>query len=354
MNEPTGTPVKPPVKPPSKKTLLIIGTGGTIAGAAHDATQTLGYRAGAVPVSRLVETVPGIAGMAAIRTVQPFSIGSQHMTSDHWLALAKLVREASQDTGVDGIVITHGTDTLEETAFFLDLIMPPGKPVVMTGAMRPATAVSADGPANLLAACLFATDADAPGRGVLVAFNDCAWRADSVGKVHTLRVDAFAARDASAAGLLVSGVVRWRDAPPANDHGAQSRPFGTLALPAALPRVGLVWQHVDGDEAVIDWHLAHGARGIVIAGTGNGMMPDAMRAALAGASRRGCMIVRASRVANGPVIRNAEAEPADRDDALGFIASGSVAPLKARLLLQCCLASGMTADEIQRQFDAYR
>ena len=124
------------------KNLLLIGTGGTIAGAAPTATQTTGYRAGAVPVTQLVDDLPGLAAIARLRASQPFSIGSQHMTSANWLELAQLVRDAQRNPAVDGIVIAHGTDTMEETAFFLDLATPRGKPVVMTGAMRPATAVS--------------------------------------------------------------------------------------------------------------------------------------------------------------------------------------------------------------------
>lgn len=338
------------------KTLLLIGTGGTIAGAATTATQTLGYKAGALSVTRLVDDMPALAEIASIRTIQPFSIGSQHMTSTHWLMLGRQVRDAMQDRGIDGVVIAHGTDTMEETAFFLDLVTAPGKPVVLTGAMRPATAVSADGPGNLLAACRFAIDRDAAGRGVLVAFNDCAWNADGVGKIHTLRTDAFAARDAAAAGSLVSEVVHWHErAPVAEDEEtALTHPLAASDLPATLPRVALLWQHVDCDAGVVDWHLSRNARGIVIAGSGNGMMPDAMRAALAAAARQGCVIVRASRVAHGPVIRNAEAEPADRDDRLGFVASGSLGPLKARVLLQCCLVAGMDVDQIQQCFDAFR
>jgi L-asparaginase len=334
------------------KTLLLIGTGGTIAGAAPTASQTIGYRAGVLSVAQLVDAVPGLADLAAIRMLQPFAIGSQHMRSAYWLELAKLVRNAQADDEVAGIVITHGTDTMEETAFFLDLVVARGKPVVMTGAMRPATAVGADGPANLLAACRFALDTGAAGRGVLVAFNDRLFAAANVGKVHTTQVDAFAARDAAAVGMLVSETVFWRE--PAADGSAWPQTFTTRALPDALPAVALVWQHVDCDESIVDWHVARGVRGIVVAGTGNGMLPDPMRAALAQASRRGCLVVRASRVASGPVVRNAEAEPADQDDALGFIASGFVAPLKARLLLQCCLVAGLTADEVQRRFDAFR
>ena len=330
----------------SKQSLLIIGTGGTIAGAAAMATQTLGYRAGAVPVEQLVAAVPGLADLAAIRTVQPFSIGSQHFTSGHWLTIAGLIRDARADAGIDAIVITHGTDTMEETAFFLDLVTPRGKAVVMTGAMRPATAVSADGPANLLGACRFAIDAQAGGRGVLVAFNDCAFSAATVCKVHTLRPDAFAARDAAPVGYLASDAVCWLE--PATI--ARAPELARVALPAVLPRVALILQHVDGDEAVVDWHVARGAAGIVVAASGNGMLADPMRAALAQASRRGCIVVRATRVSGGPVVRNAEAEPAHRDDALGFIASGFVAPLKARVLLQCCLAAGFDAAAIQKVF----
>ena len=331
------------------KNLLLIGTGGTIAGAAPTATQTTGYRAGAVPVTQLVDDLPGLAAIARLRASQPFSIGSQHMTSANWLELAQLVRDAQRNPAVDGIVITHGTDTMEETAFFLDLATPRGKPVVMTGAMRPATAVSADGPANLLAACRFATDVGAAGRGVLVAFNDRAITAASASKAHTLRTDAFTAREDAAVGELVAEAVHWRRPPP----DAAAQPFAAARLPDPLPRVALILQHVDCDEAVVDWHMGRGAKGIVIAGSGNGMLPDPMRAALARASGSGCIVVRASRVAAGPVVRNAEAEPGDRDDALGFVASGFVAPLKARILLQCCLVAAMPAAEVQAQFDRY-
>ena len=329
-----------------KKSLLIIGTGGTIAGAATAAVQTLGYRSGAVPVEHLVAAVPGLADMAAIRIVQPFSIGSEHITSAHWLTLAGLVRDARADAELDAIVITHGTDTLEESAFFLDLVTPRGKPVVMTGAMRPATAVSADGPANLLAACRFAVDAQAGGRGVLVAFNDCAFSAATVRKVHTLRLDSFAAHDAAPVGYLASEVVCWQEPAAA----ARAPELAGIALPAVLPRVALILEHVDADESIVGWHVARGAAGIVIAGFGNGMLAEPMRAALAQASSSGCIVVRASRVTSGPVVRNAEAEPAYRDDALGFIASGLVPPLKARVLQQCCLLAGLDAAAIQAIF----
>jgi len=155
------------------KTLLIVGTGGTIAGAAADPGQTVGYTYGAVSVQNLVDAVPGLTALARIRSTQPYSIGSEHLGSRHWLTLIRLVRGALADPALDGIVITHGTDTLEETAFVLDLTTPRTRPVVITGAMRPSTAIGADGPANLAAACRFAlaatdpSDPLAPGPGVL-------------------------------------------------------------------------------------------------------------------------------------------------------------------------------------------
>ncbi|MGE0800699.1 MAG: asparaginase [Lautropia sp.] len=364
-----------------KKNLLIVATGGTIAGAAASATQTVGYRAGALPVTALVDAVPGLADLAALATEQPFAIGSEDLCSSHWLTLAGRLRAALADPAIDAIVITHGTDTLEETAFFLDLVLTPAKPVVLTGAMRPATALGADGPANLAAATRFALAAAGNGaaagrpRGVLVAFNDCAWSAATVRKVRTTRIDAFDGGDSAPVAALLSETVVWRDGAGddsrddgSNDSdssngsdgarddrpGARSGRFAALPLTDPLPAVALIWQHVDCDQAIVDWHLGRGVAGLVLAGTGNGTMPATMRAALARASRAGCRVVRASRVAAGPVIRNAEADPADRDDALGFIAAGWLGPLKARLLLQCALAAGLAPAAIQRAFDDYR
>ena len=336
------------------KTLLIIGTGGTIAGAAADPGQTVGYTYGAVSVQNLVDAVPGLTALARIRSTQPYSIGSEHLGSRHWLTLIRLVRGALADPALDGIVITHGTDTLEETAFVLDLTTPRTRPVVITGAMRPSTAIGADGPANLAAACRFAlaatdpSDPLAPGPGVLVAVNDTAFGAVHLAKRHTTRVDAFAARDDASVGIVLSGSVCWRG------RLGPSGPFAATPLPDAMPKVALIWQHVDCDESIVGWLLGRDVKGIILAGTGNGTMPSAMRSALARASASGCRIVRASRVADGPVLRNAEADPADRDDALGSIAAGWLAPLKARLLLQWCLVAGLDPAAIQQRFDRYR
>ncbi|MGE0311771.1 MAG: asparaginase [Lautropia sp.] len=343
--------------------VLLIGTGGTIAGAAPSSSQTLGYTPGAIGVDALRRSIGAIAdGETAridLRTSQPFSIGSQHMTSAHWLALAREVDGASREH--DAIVIAHGTDTMEETAFFLDLVCPRETPIVLTGAMRPATAISADGPSNLGFACLIGAEQAARGRGPLVAFCDSAWLGWHARKVHTLALDAFDGTGHDAQALRVSDAVAWRvDAEAARREAAARPAFDRQRIEhhgAPLPRVGLIAQHVDADPAIVDWHLSEGARGLVFAGTGQGTMPDAMRAALARASRAGCLVVRSTRVAGGPVIPDTEPVEADRDDALGFVASHWLPAIKARILLQCCLAIGLgKADlpEVRRRFDAYR
>ncbi len=346
-----------------KKKIMLIGTGGTIAGAAPSSSQTLGYTPGVLGIDALRDALGAIAcGEHArfdLRTSQPFSIGSQHMTSTHWLTLAREVDDAS--TKHDAIVVAHGTDTMEETGFFLDLVCPRDTPIVLTGAMRPATAISADGPANLAFACALGADAAARGRGTMIAFADEAWLACHARKVHTLGLSAFDGSGHDAQAVRVSDTVAWRIDADAARRDAAARPtFDRARIEqqgALLPRVGLIVQHVDADPAVVDWHLSEGARGLVFAGTGQGTMPDAMRAALARASRAGCLVVRSTRVAGGPVIPDTEPLEADRDETLGFVASRWLPAIKSRILLQCCLAIGLgkgDLPEIQRRFDAYR
>lgn len=346
-----------------KKRILMIGTGGTIAGAAPSSNQTLGYTAGALGIDTLLESMGPIANGGqsrfSLHAVQPFSIGSQHMSSAHWLKLARIVVDGTD--GNDALVIAHGTDTMEETAFFLDLVAGRETPIVLTGAMRPATAISADGPANLGFACLLGAEDEARGRGPLVAFGHEAWLACHARKVHTMDLAAFDGSGHDAQARLVSDTIHWRVESQAARSDAAVRPVFEFSRierhGSSLPRVGLITQHVDADPAIVDWHLAEGARGLVFIGTGQGTMPDAMRAALARASRAGCLVVRSTRIAGGPVVPDSEPLESDRDDALGLIASQWLAALKCRILLQCCLAIGLgKADlpEIRRFFGAYR
>lgn len=349
--------------PPS---LLIIGTGGTIAGVAPSAGSTAGYQAGALPIGQILDSVPGLSALVPegrLATEQVFSIPSEQMSGAHWLQLAGRLRAwLSGDEAPDAIVITHGTDTLEETAFFLSLVLPATRPVLLTGAMRPASALSADGPGNLYDACRFALAARQAGiGGVFVSFSGRVLRADAVYKQHANRTDAFAQRFGQPVAWLEADRPCWQPALAAS--GLQGQ-FATLALThtaasaegdaasMTLPPVGIVPQHVDADPAMVAWLRSRGCQGLVLAGTGVGTMPVPMRAALAQARQAGCLVVRASRVPEGYVGRNTEARPEDGDDALDFIAAGWLDARKARILLQLCLAAKMgNAREIQALFE---
>jgi L-asparaginase len=329
--------------------LLLVATGGTIAGAAPSASRTQGYVPGALPVSALVDAVPALAALAQVQAEQPFSIGSQHMTGAHWLQLAARLRQAQADPSLAGIVIAHGTDTLEETALFLDLVCPRRLPIVLTGAMRPATALGADGPMNLYAAAAVAADPGAAGAGALVLMNDQVFAPDRAAKVHTVRTDAFVARDGGPLALVLDGRPAWRL--PAAEAGARrpSLADALATLPAALPRVDLIAQHVDMDVGVVDWLRSRGARGLVLAGTGHGTMSRPMQDALARAAADGCLVVRASRVAGGPVTRDGGVD----DSAHGFVAAGFLSPHKARLVASLALAAGWDRQQTQALFERF-
>lgn len=335
------------------KKLLILGTGGTIAGVGALPGSPVGYRAGALPIDQLLDTVPGLAALGELRAEQVFSIPSEQMDGAHWLRLAGRLRQAlATPAAADAIVITHGTDTMEETAFFLSLVLPARLPVILTGAMRPSTALDADGPGNLYKACRFAlAGAEHSIGGTFVAFGDEVFNADAVVKRHANAMLAFGTRHGQPVAWMENDRPMWRRP----DDGLQAA-LSLLPLPDdgpdALPPVALLQHHVDCDPAMVDWLVGRGCRGIVLAGTGIGTMPVPMRTALAEARRRGCLVVRASRVPQGHVGRNTEADPADSDEALDFITAGWLDPLKARILLQLCLLAGNTDSRaIQALFD---
>jgi L-asparaginase len=323
--------------------LLLLATGGTIAGAAASAVQTQGYQPGAVPVERLVAAVPELAQVARIQAEQVYSIGSQHMSSSNWLGLATRIRDAMADPDIDGIVITHGTDTIEETALFLDLVCPRLKPIVLTGAMRPATAVGADGPMNLFAAARVAADPLARGAGAVVVMNDQVVAPHQACKAHTVRTDAFIAREGAPLALMLDARPVWRV-----DAGQAAALRPSLArqltpLPSQLPRVDLLAQQVDIDTGLVGWLLDRGSRGIVVAGTGHGSLSKPLHEALHQAVAAGCVVARASRVAGGPVQRNGQIN----DDENGFVATGFLPPHKARLVIALGLAAGLDRAAIQ-------
>ncbi len=325
--------------------ITILATGGTIAGAAATGTQS-GYSSGAVGIDTMIAAVPGIEKLATIKGEQISSVGSQDMSFDVLLKVAKRCNELLASPDVDGIVITHGTDTLEESAFFLNLVVKSDKPVVMVGSMRPSTAVSADGPLNLYNAVGVARDPAARGRGVLVLMNDWIHGAHSLTKTSTTAVQTFMSPLRGLVGTAAYGNNDFYNNPPwKHTTGSEFDVTGVTAL----PRVDIVYAYVDMPPDAIDAAVANGAKGIVIAGVGNGNVNKASVDAAARAVQKGVIVVRSSRVATGSVGRNIELD----DDKLGFIASDELNPQKARILLAVALLKARDPAAIQKMFYTY-
>ena len=329
----------------SKPNVIILATGGTIAGAAATGTQS-SYTSGAVTIDAMVDAVPGIKDLANIKGEQISNVGSQDMSFDIMLKLAKRINELLPSNDVDGIVITHGTDTMEETAYFLNLTVKSDKPVVMVGSMRPSTAVSADGPLNLYNAVAVAADPNAKGRGVLVVMNDTIHGAHSLTKTSTTAVQTFMSPIRGVVGTTAYGKNDFYNNPPWKHTTSSEFDISTVKK---LPRVDIVYGAVDMPPDLIDDSVKNGAKGIVIAGVGNGNMNKASLDEAAKAAKEGVVVVRSSRVATGNVGRNVEV----KDDELGFVASDELNPQKARILLTLALLKPRTTEQIQQLFATY-
>jgi L-asparaginase len=328
-----------------KANVVILATGGTIAGAAQSGTQA-GYTSGAVKIDTMIAAVPGITDLANIKGEQIANVGSQDMSFDILLKVAKRINELAKSSDVDGIVITHGTDTMEESAFFLNLTVKTDKPVVMVGSMRPSTAVSADGPLNLYNAVGVAADAQARGRGVLVVMNDWIHGAHSLTKTSTTAIQTFMSPMRGLVGMANYGKNDYFTSPEWK-HTTLSE-FDISGV-TAMPRVDIIFAAADMSADLIDCAAANGAKGIVIAGVGNGNMNKTAVHAAANAVKKGVVVVRSSRVVTGTVGRNVELD----DDKLGFIASDELNPQKARILLSLALLSKRTPEQLQQLFYTY-
>src|SRR5262244_3994679 len=328
-----------------KPNIVILATGGTIAGAAASGTQA-GYTSGAVTIDAMINAVPGIKDLANIKGEQVSNVGSQDISFDILLKLAKRINALAQSTDVDGIVITHGTDTMEESAFFLNLTVKTDKPVVMVGSMRPSTAISADGPLNLYDAVAVAADPQAKGRGVLVVMNDQIQGAHSLTKTSTTAVQTFQSPLRGLVGVSAYGKNDFYNSPSWKHTTASEFDVSNVTK---LPRVDIIYADADMSPDLIDASVNAGAKGIVIAGVGNGNMNKASVEAAARAVKKGVVVVRSTRVATGSVGRNVEVN----DDELGFIASDELNPQKSRILLSLALAKQAQPAQIQEMFRTY-
>ncbi len=322
-----------------KPNVALFATGGTIVSSGESATQMTGYSIKDFRVDDLLKAVPALDEVANLDVTQVANIDSSSMTSRVWGDLARAIEAALSRDDTAGAVVTHGTDTLEETAYFLNLVLKTEKPVVLVGAMRPATALSADGPLNLLNAVRVACDPEARGRGVLVVLNDTVLAAREATKAHPTNVATFRGPDAGAR-------IEWLSR-SAKRHTTET-PFAVSMLEGVerLPRVDIVYSHVDDDGLFVKAAVAAGARGIVHAGTGNGSIHSDTEPALFEAAREGVLVVRASRTGSGATV-----EGLDAWQRAGFIPSGTLNPQKARVLLQLALLAwgNLPAEERQKK-----
>lgn len=322
--------------------IVLFATGGTIVSSGDDPTQMTGYSIKDFSVDLLMSSVPALSRAAELEAHQVANIDSGSMRSSIWADLASAVQAAAERADVDGIVITHGTDTMDETAFFLNLVLKTDKPVVMTGAMRPATAISADGPLNLLNAVRTAACPEARGKGVLVVLNDMIVAAREAQKVNTTNAAAFNGRDLGPIGMIAGDAIVFTGM-SAKPHTTQSEFSVKLFVDAVkagrLPRVDILCAHVDDDGALARACAELGAEAIVYMGTGNGTVHGDAERALC---ETGLPVIRATRVPSGCVTPGLE-----RWQQQGFIPAGALTAQKARILAQLALLSP-SGDPVER------
>jgi L-asparaginase len=327
--------------------IKVLATGGTIAGA-QAAQSDAGYKSGTFSVNDLLNAVPQLTNVAVLSGEQIANIGSQTMNHEVWLKLAARCNELLAQDDVDGIVITHGTDTMEETAYFLSLVVHSDKPIVLVGSMRPATAISADGPINLYNAVALAAKPEARGRGPLVVLNDTIHYAREAQKMHTTRMDTFQSPNRGIAGMMNTGKAFFYSMNTTR-HNTKSEFSVDGKSVNDLPRVDIVYSYANLGGDMIDALVAKGVKGIVLDGVGDGNTTDAALAALEQAAKKGVAVVRCSRTGSGVVDRNVEVN----DDKLGFIAGMELSAQKARILLMLGLMQTDDTKKLQEYFVEY-
>jgi L-asparaginase len=325
--------------------IRVLATGGTIAGAQASATD-YGYKSGAYDVNSLIKAVPNLDKLAVITGEQVANIGSQDMNDEVWLKLAKRLNAALAEADTDGALITHGTDTLEETSYFLSLVTKSDKPVVMVGSMRPATAISADGPGNIYNGVAIVADPRAKGKGTLVCLNDEFHYARNVVKTDTTSVQTFKSLNRGPAGVVHTGKIEWFE--PMDRKVGKATEFSVDTLDK-LPRVDIIYAHANMSADLIEAAAKNGAMGIVVAGVGDGNMTSPALEVLAKLAKSGIVVVRSTRLPEGIVLRNNEVD----DDKMGFVASGELNPAKSRVLLQLALTKTKDPVKIQEMFRTY-
>lgn len=324
----------------AKPKVAILATGGTIAGSTDSKLATTGYTAGVLGVDVLIQAVPELKNLADITGEQIANVDSSNMTDEIWLKLAKRCNELLGK--VDGIVITHGTDTMEETAFFLNLVVKSDKPVVLVGAMRPASAISSDGAKNLYNAVALAANPSAKGKGVMVAMNDKILSARDAQKTHTLNVNAF---DFGNLGYIVDGKVFFNSA---NLKAHTKKTDFDISKLKSLPKVDILYTYSnDGSSVAAKALFENGTKGLIVAGSGAGSIHTAQKEVLKDLLKKGLKVVVSTRVKSGFVAVG------DDDKKLGFISAQDLNPQKARVLLMLALTKTNDSKKIAEYFLKY-
>ena len=323
--------------------IIILATGGTIAGSGESSTKAA-YTAGKVPIDELLSAVPQIHDLGKISGEQVASIGSQDMNVVTWLKLSKRINEIFKNNEADAVVVTHGTDTQEETAYFLDLTVMSEKPVVIVGAMRPSTAMSQDGNRNLLDAVTVAASPKSQGKGVVVAMDEKIYDSRDVTKTSSTNLGTFQSRNFGPIGLIYDGKVNYYYQSLRNP----SKKFDVTKL-TALPQVEIIYGYADASPTTVTCLATGNVKGLVYAGMGNGNFNEPVGKALAEAAKNGITICRAGRAGSGRITLDNEVKDAD----LGFVVSDDLNPQKARVLLMLSLTQTSDRAKIQDNFFEY-
>ena len=322
-----------------KGTVVILATGGTIAGAGEEGKET-GYKSGTLSVDSLVNAVPGLTDISNIKAEQICNVNSDDITSEIWIELANKINEMAQDENVSGFVITHGTDTMEETAYFLNLVVKTDKPIVLTGSMRPATAISADGSMNLFQAVCVAASEESRGKGVMVVFSDKIFSARSVKKMSTYNVMAMSAGETGSIGVVRNDEVSFYE------NTTRKHTIDTefdVKGESKLPKVQIVYFAVDSDPEILKY-AAKNTEGLVIAGAGAGEFSEGFIDAINGLD---IPVVISSRIDDGIITQDAVL--CDKT-----VAANDLSPQKAAILLRLAIMNKTTTqDELIRLFDTY-
>ncbi|TWO15097.1 asparaginase [Campylobacter lanienae] len=328
----------------AKPKIAILATGGTIASSIEDCVATTGYSVGGLSVENLISGVKGIEDLATITTKQISNIDSANMRDEIWLKLAKEINQIL-DSDFDGVVITHGTDTIEETAYFLHLTIKSHKPVILVGAMRPSNSISSDGAKNLYNAVALAANKESKFKGVMVTMNDKILSARGVTKTHTLNLDAFSSPDFGDLGYMVDGKAYFYSA--ITKAHTTNTPFDISQI-SNLPKVDILYSYSnDGNAVAAKALFANGTKGLVIAGSGAGSIHEDHEKALKELINQGLKVVVSSRISQGRVALNSEKK------SLGFISAEELNPQKARVLLMLSLIKTDDISQIQDYFLKY-